>query len=142
MQMSPEQYLSFNPTLDTTQLLTDRLRGLPSPPTEFQSHIGYDSATNSDRVLPFRTFTRFNPTLDTTQLLTASHPSRLGTERQSFNPTLDTTQLLTFRRASKQRDLGCRFNPTLDTTQLLTDDVDVRRARRPVSIPHWIRLSY
>ena len=85
----------------------------------FQSHIGYDSATNLQLAEElYGSTVGFNPTLDTTQLLTPGKPDR-QLSLDSFNPTLDTTQLLT-KKPLKRPTEEEGFNPTLDTTQLLT----------------------
>ena len=134
----------------------------------FQSHIGYDSATQAVacRFAQFCT-QGFNPTLDTTQLLSCP-VCEIGGRYEGFNPTLDTTQLLREKAIKDISEQKC-FNPTLDTTQLLsvsgkpdiystldksfnptlnttqllsTQNWDGAQDVNRVSIPHWIRLSY
>ncbi len=135
-------YVGFNPTLDTTQLLT-KLGPIVDPATFHVSIPPWIRLSYLPVIYPASRWSllRFNPTLDTTQLLTGSiwvNPSG----KTGFNPTLDTTQLLTISRNLRDWGIHC-FNPTLDTTQLLTK---LLRRRLPevqrVSIPPWIRLSY
>ena len=122
---------SFNPTLVTTQLLTKggvfRVSGVLS---KFQSHIGYDSATN--QIYEFfhgDAINRFNPTLVTTQLLTSIiHPHHYNNGKFQSHIGYDSATN-EYVKAWEKHDL-ISFNPTLVTTQLLTvPSVNITRQR-------------
>ena len=114
----PKKGKGFNPTLDTTQLLTLNVGIDAGDDQMFQSHIGYDSATNGNEG---KTETK---------------------NKESFNPTLDTTQLLTNAGAIPGRR-GKAFQSHIGYDSATNTGIGPAAAVvLQVSIPHWIRLSY